>query len=316
MKLQAGLEQALQCPCCCSGLDQTENELVCENADCLRRYPVVDGVPVLINEENSTLSLDTYRQGQGTSVYFRNDSLKHRIAARLPEIGRNWKSEEKYRELIELLKARKERPTVLIIGAGVIGKGFETIADADVDFVFSDIAITPLVQIVVDANDIPFEENTFDAVIAQAVLEHVTDPARCVSEIHRVLRPEGLVFAEIPFMQQTHGGGIDFTRFTHVGIRRLFRHFKEVDSGACCGPGMALAWSILYFWLSFTTNRVLRGMIKVVGAFTLFPLKYFDRWLIKRPGGLDGASAMYFLGKKAESPRSDKEILAGYRGAL
>ena len=28
-----------------------------------------------------------------------------------------------------------------------------------------------------------------DAVIAQAVLEHVLDPHRCVEEIHRVLKP-------------------------------------------------------------------------------------------------------------------------------
>ena len=316
MKLQAGLERALQCPFCGAGVKRAEDEIVCGNADCQRRYPIVDGVPVLINEDNSTLSLDTYRQGQGSKIYFRRDSLKHRIAAWLPKIGRNWKAGEKYPELIRLLKNGKDRPTILIIGAGVIGGGFDTIADADVDFVFSDIAITPLIQIVVDANDIPFEENTFDAVIAQAVLEHVTDPVQCVSEIHRVLRPEGLVFAEIPFMQQTHGGGIDFSRFTHVGIRRLFRHFSEVDSGACCGPGMALAWAIQYFWLSFTTKGVLRGMIKGVASFTLFPLKYFDGWLINRPGGLDAASAMYFLGRKAKSPRSDKEILAGYRGAL
>ncbi len=84
-------------------------------------------------------------------------------------------------------------------------------------------------------------DESFDGVICQAVLEHVLDPYRCVEEIHRVLRPNGLVYAETPFMQQVHGGTHDFTRFTHLGHRRLFRKFAEVDSGVVCGPGMALA---------------------------------------------------------------------------
>lgn len=315
-RLSAELINALQCPCCHSALLHDGNELVCSNTTCAERYPIVDGVPVLINEANSTLSLDTYRQGQGDTIYFGRGALKHQIAARLPEIGRNWKAAENYRKFITLLQAKTARPTILIIGAGVIGKGFDAVAAAAVDFVYSDIAITPLVQIVVDAHDIPFEDNTFDAVIAQAVLEHVADPAQCVAEIHRVLRPDGMIYAEIPFMQQVHGGGVDFTRFTHLGIRRLFRNFAEVDSGACCGPGMALAWSIQYFWLSFTVNSLIRSIIRGIATVTLFPLKYIDPWLIDRPGGLDAASALYFMGQKAEAPKSDKEILAGYRGAI
>lgn len=317
LRLSAALVAALQCPCCSSALQRNGNELVCGNTDCAERYPIVDGVPVLINEDNSTLALETYRQGRGDTIYFGRGSLKHRIANRLPEIGRNWKAAKNYGKFVDLLTTRPIRPTILIIGAGVIGKGFDAVADhTAVDFVYSDIAITPLVQVVVDAHDIPFEDNTFDGVIAQAVLEHVADPARCVAEIHRVLRPDGMVYAEIPFMQQVHGGGVDFTRFTHLGIRRLFRNFAEVDSGACCGPGMALAWSIQYFWLSFTVNPLIRSIIRGIATVTLFPLKYIDPWLIDRPGGLDAASALYFTGQKAEAPKSDKEILAGYRGAL
>ena len=59
------------------------------------------------------------------------------------------------------------------------------------------------------------------------------------------------MYAETPFMQQVCVARFDFTRFTHLGHRRLFRWFDEVRSGPVCGPGMALAWSYQYFLLSF-----------------------------------------------------------------
>ena len=55
----------------------------------------------------------------------------------------------------------------------------------------------------------------------------------------------------------------DFTRFTHLGHRRLFRRFEEIESGAVCGPGMTLAWSYTYFLTSFTTSRILSRLFEV-----------------------------------------------------
>ena len=80
-------------------------------------------------------------------------------------------------------------------------------------------------MLICDANDIPFENGSFDGVVLQAALEHVADPYRCVEETHRVLKEKGLVYAETAFMQQVHGGRYDFTRFTRLGHRRLFRRF-------------------------------------------------------------------------------------------
>ena len=125
-------------------------------------------------------------------------------------------------------------------------------------------------MLICDAHDIPFADGSFDAVIAQAVLEHVVDPHRCVAEIHRVLNAQGVVYAETPFMQQVHAGRYDFARFTHLGHRRLFRMFQEIDSGAVCGPGMALAWSYQYFLMSFTTSKTLRKLAGVFARLTSF----------------------------------------------
>lgn len=42
--------------------------------------------------------------------------------------------------------------------------------------------------------DLPFPDESLDVVVANHVYEHTTEPARMMSEIRRVLRPEGVVF--------------------------------------------------------------------------------------------------------------------------
>jgi ubiquinone/menaquinone biosynthesis C-methylase UbiE len=171
-----------------------------------------------------------------------------------------------------------------------------------------------LTELICDAHDIPFKDEMFDGVIAQAVLEHVVDPIRCVAEIHRVLKTGGLVYAETPFIQQVHMGRYDFTRFTHSGHRRLFRRFTEVASGAICGPGMALAWSYKYFLLSFAESRALRAVLSAFARMSSFFLKYADYYLIHKASSIDGASGVYFIGRKATAILSDRDVIAYYKG--
>ena len=49
-----------------------------------------------------------------------------------------------------------------------------------------------------DAHDLPFADATFDAAHCERVLMHLTDPARAIAEIQRVVRPGGrVVMAEV-----------------------------------------------------------------------------------------------------------------------
>jgi SAM-dependent methyltransferase len=45
---------------------------------------------------------------------------------------------------------------------------------------------------------LPFEDGTFDAVVAGEILEHVRFPDEVVAEIRRVLRPGGVVVGSVP----------------------------------------------------------------------------------------------------------------------
>lgn len=58
---------------------------------------------------------------------------------------------------------------------------------------------SPLAKVKMDIHQIPFEENTFDAVLCNHVLEHVQDDIKAMSEIKRVLKPGGWAIMQIPF---------------------------------------------------------------------------------------------------------------------
>jgi len=291
--------------------------LQCCNAQCATTYPLLGNIPILLNEANSLFTIQSYLAGE-PAHYFKPQSAFRRTMARLlPDITANLCAKSNYRRLIALLAAQTPTPTVLIVGGSIAGSGTEELlAQPNYTLVESDVSLGPRCTLICDSHDIPFIDGTFDAVIFQAVLEHVLDPARCVAEAYRVLQPEGLLYAETPFMQQVHGGPYDFTRFSHLGHRRLFRHFEEIDSGCICGSGTALAWAIKYFFWSLTTNKSLRAFFSVTTRLCWWWLKYIDYLTCNAPGSFDAASGYYFLGKKSDKILTDQELIKLYRGAL
>lgn len=233
----------------------------------------------------------------------------------LPTLSRAFGSEENLEQFAATLSSEGVGSHVLVIGGGTRSSAVaRLLRRSEVVVLETDAWPGPQTKLVCDAHDLPFADGSFHGVVIQAVLEHVVDPYRCVEEIHRVLAPGGLVYAETPFMQQVHGGRHDFTRFTHLGHRCLFRRFEELAAGAVCGPGMALAWSWQYFLLSFARSALSRRLLSVVARLTAFWLPYLDRSLIRRPEALDAASAVYFLGRRSDRALTDRELIALYRG--
>jgi SAM-dependent methyltransferase len=180
--------------------------------------------------------------------------------------------------------------------------------------IFTDVDPSADVDIFCDGHDLPFQDQTFDAVIIHAVLEHVLDPVRVVSEIHRVLKPEGLVYSAVPFMQQVHEQAYDFTRYTLSGHRRLFRYFNELRSGMVAGPGTALAWALEFFALSFCSRKYTRWAAIACIRIGFFWLKYCDYLCVHRPEAMDAASGTYFIGTKKEEATPDIDFIRSYIG--
>ena len=63
-----------------------------------------------------------------------------------------------------------------------------------INIITSDVSFGLNTNVICDAHDLPFRDNSFDAIICQAVLEHVADPYRCVDEIYRVLKPKNFIY--------------------------------------------------------------------------------------------------------------------------
>lgn len=58
---------------------------------------------------------------------------------------------------------------------------------------------SPLAKVKMDIQQIPFEQNTFDVVLCNHVLEHVQDDIKAIHEIQRVLKPGGFAILQVPF---------------------------------------------------------------------------------------------------------------------
>jgi SAM-dependent methyltransferase/uncharacterized protein YbaR (Trm112 family) len=314
-KLSKAVQQLLRCPICKAELELLNEHCRCKNPECNFLFPIINGIPILIDQDHSVFSIDDFVNQRNTTFYQSLNKLERAVLRFAPQISRKIKGRENLNKLAKLLLDRSSTPKVLIIGGSILGKGMEAITvHPCIELVDSDVTFGPRTTMVCDAHQIPFKDDSFDGVIVQSVLEHVVDPWQCVEEIHRVLKEDGLVYAETPFMQQVHMGCYDFTRFTHLGHRRLFRKFEEIDSGAVSGPAMALAWSYRYFLFSFTTSSFLRRLLGIFVRFTAFYLKYLDYLLIDKAGTLDAASAYYFMGRKSHRVLSDKDLIKLYKG--
>ena len=306
------VRKQFRCPNCTAGLRDAVDGLQCVNEGCGAEYPVVDGVPVLV-KRGSLFDRDV-RSIQ--RVHFRKrGKLGSWVSAVLPSLSVNVSAGANLRRFAEAVRAGSTAGLILVIGGAQRGKGVDALEAPDLECIDTDVELTPATKMILDAHVLPFADGTFDGVVAQAVLEHVIDPFVCVEEIHRVLKPGGIVYAEIPFMQQVHGRGYDFHRFTRLGVMHLFKKFQAEEAGGCCGPGMALAWSIQYLLLSFTESRVIRSALKGACRLTLFWLKYLDYYLLRKNASLDAASCYYYLGRKSGDILDDRTLIASYCGA-
>lgn len=300
------------CPIDHGRLIAAADHLVC--SVCQTEFPVISGVPILINDANSVFRIADYNTPTsygGASDYggsmdktsgFRRAYrvFAHRLAEAPIYGGDQF-------DPLPAIQAKAKNPRILVLGAGERRPEFNA--------VLTDVARSPHIDCVCDAHDIPFPDSSFDAVFASSILEHVCDPQRCVEEIRRVLTDDGYVFANTPFLQPVHMGAYDFTRFTRLGHRRLFRYFDEVTSGMSGGP----AYTAIHLTRNLITNLSdqpkTRRYLKLAALLASFPLRYLDPLLSRTESANNAACGFYFLGRKRSSPIPDRDIIDLFRGA-
>jgi SAM-dependent methyltransferase len=139
----------------------------------------------------------------------------------------NWLVLRKRRELFRhwLEGSFPKGGTVLDIGGRI--QPYRTLLP-ETRYLAIDLRLTPLVNVVANAERIPFLSQGFDLVLCTQMLEYAPDPGLVLSEIHRVLKPGGRLLLSVPsvFPQDADE---DRWRFLPAGIRQLLSAFSEVE---------------------------------------------------------------------------------------
>jgi len=73
---------------------------------------------------------------------------------------------------------------------------------------------------------IPYDDTTFDVVIAANTLEHLDDPESVFQEVNRVLKPEGLFFVKTP--NKYHYVSL-ISRLTPISFHRFYNKLRGVN---------------------------------------------------------------------------------------
>lgn len=181
-----------------------------------------------------------------------------------------------------------------------VGAGYTSLGDRVINIDIFDSGTTDVIG---SAMALPFPDGCADLVILQGVLEHVEDAASTLAECFRVLKPGGLFYTEMPFLQPYHESPIDLRRSTKSGLATLCEPLIEIESGIHIGPAATFAWFLREFWarlLSGGQPSVYAKASSVIG-WLVFPIRYADSFLEKIPHLHTIASSCYYLGRKAQS---------------
>lgn len=199
----------LSCPRCHSDLASTGPAKV----QCLRcgaTYPVVKGVPVLLRDPTQSTTLSHQAELPSRPFY---SMWKERL----------------------VLKALTDAQVALDFGAG--RQHFDDPCIIKLDIVFDDT-----LDVVGDLHEIPLKSESVDFAFGSAVMEHVRNPGKAISEIYRILKPGGFVYADWSFLAAYHGYPHHYSNVTIQGIKEAFCDFTCLQVGV--GPHLAPSFTL------------------------------------------------------------------------
>src|SRR5262249_44333080 len=180
---------------------------------------------------------------------------------------------------------------ILNVGAGYTDHGPRVIN--------LDIYNSGTTHVIASALALPFSDSVADLVILQGVLEHVEDADTTLKECIRALRPGGLFYTEMPFLQPYHESPIDLRRSTRPGLAKLCEPLVEVESGIHIGPASTVTWILRELMAGVLSggSPSLYRRINSLAGWVVFPFKYADYFLESLPQFHRIASSCYYIGR-------------------
>lgn len=138
-------------------------------------------------------------------------------------------------------------------GGKVLDCGSGLRAHVDETVICVEVAALPTVDVLAVNQRLPFHDGVFDAVLSLNVLEHVTDPFVCAAELTRVLKPGGVLYCCIPFLQPEHGYPHHYFNATRSGLAQLFGGRLEAERVFVPRSGEPV-WTLSWFVASYAAE--------------------------------------------------------------
>jgi SAM-dependent methyltransferase len=191
-----------------------------------------------------------------------------------------------------ILKHTRKKAVIIDLGSGPERLGRE--------FINVDVFPFPEVDIVANAEDLPFHSNSIDGAVSESLFEHVPDAGKVANEMVRVVKPGGYIYVSAPLIHPYHASPDDYNRWTISGLKHLFPDLEIIESGVRSGPWSAFLMFMAY-WLgvifSLGSARIAPFLAHVF-MLILGPFKYLDYFFMKMPGADAVSAHLYILGKK------------------
>ncbi|TSC89676.1 MAG: type 11 methyltransferase [Parcubacteria group bacterium Gr01-1014_3] len=156
------------------------------------------------------------------------------------------------------------------------------------------------VDVLADAQDLPFNDESLDGIVSAWVLEHLENPLQGIREMKRVLKSGGYLYLATNFLMPFHPSPHDYSRWTAEGLRFLFSDMEIVEVKPIIGPTSAFLF-IAQEWLSLLLSfnvRILKDIIWMFLVIVTFPIKLLDLILIRYRGAEYISCGFYVIARK------------------
>lgn len=286
--VDAHLLEILACPACYGTVHSEPQQVACNK--CGAAYECPDGVPVLLLPEmveHARALVESFHAAK----LARNPIVKLGYRLKPPSSHYDPAAFRRMRTMVKHLGARAR-----VLDLGVRER------PAAPGLISFDLFKFPGVQVVGDAHRLPFRDASLDGVITTALLEHVEQPEAILAELRRVIRPGGLVYVEVPFLQGYHPDPIDMRRYTRPGLEGKVAEagFKVVESGVGGGPFSMLAWMLRELPGSMTSGKTAYFIAKFISGWLTFWVKYLDAFARRASNAQILADGFYVLGERPQ----------------
>ena len=99
-----------------------------------------------------------------------------------------------------------------------------------------DIAPGPGVDLVIEPNTLPFPDSSYKVVVSTEMLEHAEYPIRILSEMHRVLKKDGVLLLSTRSKGFEHHNAPDYHRFSRAEMAVMLLELGFDRISVTCDP--------------------------------------------------------------------------------